>query len=158
MQALLDRFDRFTAIARRNPMAWPALMVVLGGGALLAALVIEPRPDQFSYLFGLRFGGECGFLEATQKPCPSCGMTRSWLWLARGDVVRAFQYNAAGALLLIGLVTMAGLGVLRLITRDPNRARVPMSLLSGVVMAWMLGPYLAVWILRMFGYFPMPGA
>jgi hypothetical protein len=123
---------------------------------VLAALVVQPGPDEWSYLFGRQLGGPCGFQEVTELACPSCGMTRSWLWLVRGDLYKAFTYNAAGALLLMGLMLMGVLGAIRLATRDPAKLRIPFKVLSTVVIVWMVGPYLSFWIARMFGLYPLP--
>ena len=156
MQRLAAMVDQVADLPRRSPWAWPILMVLIGFGALAAALIMTPGNDEWSYLFGRRFGGECGFVQATGAVCPSCGMTRSWVWLARGDVLRAFGYNAAGALLLLGLVGMGALGAVRLVTRDPSRFKVPFSWVSSAVIVWMIGPYLMLWVARLLGWNPLP--
>lgn len=49
----------------------------------------------------------CGYLVATGKPCPSCGMTTSFALLAHGDVSASLSANWVGTLLaLAGLVTL----------------------------------------------------
>lgn len=156
LQRIETVLDSVATFPRRSPYAWPVAMVVIGGLATLAALVMHPGPDEWTYFFHTRFGGPCGFQETTGLPCPSCGMTRSWVWLARGHVIKAFTYNAAGASLLIGLWVMGFLGAVRLITRDPRRWEVPFRLLSTAVMLWMLFPYLSLWIARLFGFNPLP--
>jgi len=156
----MERIEAFLGRVYELPLQHrllqPLLMALLGAGAVLAAVVVQPGPDEWSYLFGHRLGGPCGFQEVTGLACPSCGMTRSWLWLVRGDLGKAFAYNAAGALLLIGLIAAGLLGVLRLATRDPARLRIPFKVVSTVVIVWMIGPYLALWIARMFGLYPLP--
>lgn len=42
----------------------------------------------------------CGFYALTGLYCPGCGMTRSMYNITRGNIGRAFQYNA---LLVVGL-------------------------------------------------------
>ena len=133
-------------LARREPQL----------GAVAAAIAFEPHEDGWTYFMDHRFGGPCGFRDATGLPCPSCGMTRSWVWLVRGHVVEAFFYNPAGALLLVGLGVMGVIGAVRTFTRDPNRIQVPIRVLSSVVIAWMLVPYLGGWFLRLAGFNPLP--
>ena len=157
---MLDRLttfvERVTAWPARRPWVGPAAMMVVGFGALIAAWLVQPGAGEWSYLFGRRFGGECGFVEATGLACPSCGMTRSWVWLARGDVLKALSYNAAGAMLLLSLVGMGLLGAVRLLTRSPKRWALPFRWISAGVVMWLLGPYLALWLVRLVGYYPLP--
>ena len=62
-----------------------SVLMVLGGLMVLGvALALEPRPDEFTYLLGERFGGPCLFRELSGFACPQCGMTRSFVWAARG--------------------------------------------------------------------------
>lgn len=156
MESIQGTFERINELPRRHPLMWPALMALLGLGAVLASLVFYPGGDEWTYLLGMRFGGECGFMEATGLPCPSCGMTRSWVWMARGHVFQAFTYNAAGALLWLGLALTGLLGAVRLVTRNPDKWKVPMRVLSTLVIAWMIGPYLGLWFARMLGFNPLP--
>lgn len=152
MSQIESTLDQLASLPRRNPWVWPISQVVLGFGALGGALLFYPGAGgEWVYVFGYQFGGPCGFEEATGLGCPSCGMTRSWVHLARLHLVQAFTYNAAGALLLLGLVGSGVQGLVRLITRDPKKWRVPFNWVSSVVIAWMVGPYLGMWILRLLG-------
>jgi Protein of unknown function (DUF2752) len=45
----------------------------------------------------------CLFKEATGLPCPSCGATRSLLFLFHGQVVAAFMTNPLGPLLALSV-------------------------------------------------------
>ena len=47
---------------------------------------------------------QCQFALRTGLPCPSCGMTTSFAWLARGNLLAAFYVQPMGALL--GLLTI----------------------------------------------------
>lgn len=157
MNSRLDSMlDRVAAIPRVSRRGWSIVMMVAGLGAVAASFVFTPGDDNWTYFFGNRFGGPCGFREATSLPCPSCGMTRSWVWLVRGEVLDAFRYNAAGALLLIGLAAMGVIGAVRVVTGDPERLKVDVGKLSAIVVAWMIVPYLGGWILRMLGFNPLP--
>lgn len=153
IEALLDRV---AAWPRTSRASWSWVMMVAGLGAVAAAIVFEPGTDGWTYVFDTRFGGPCGFKDATGLPCPSCGMTRSWIWLVRGHVWDAFVYNAAGALLLIGLAVMGVIGTIRVVTRNPDRIKISVHALSATVVAWMLVPYLGGWIIRLLGFNPLP--
>jgi hypothetical protein len=43
----------------------------------------------------------CNFRMLTGMPCPSCGMTTSFAFLARGDVENSLRANAVGTLLAV---------------------------------------------------------
>ncbi len=45
----------------------------------------------------------CTFLEVTDLPCPSCGLTTSFAFTVRGDLVNGARANWVGVLLVIGL-------------------------------------------------------
>jgi len=44
----------------------------------------------FSFIFKR---SACLFLNLTGVPCPSCGMTRAYILLLRGDISQAFYYH-----------------------------------------------------------------
>lgn len=74
-------------------MFWAALL----GAALLLGWLIPVKvwaslPDL------------CWFHRLSGRPCPSCGLTRSWAALLHGDFEAAFHFHALGPLLLVGLV------------------------------------------------------
>lgn len=47
-----------------------------------------------SLLFSLIFKrSACLFLNLTGVPCPSCGMTRAYISLFRGNITQAFDYH-----------------------------------------------------------------
>jgi len=136
---------------------WPATLVAIGALAFGVSLLFAPGPDEFTYVFGHRFGETCGFLTATGLPCPQCGMTRSWVHAARLDVVRSFFYNPAGATLFWWLIAGGAVGAVRLITRNPEALRVPHKLLAGWAIAWLVVIYALGWVSRAYlGINPLP--
>ena len=53
-----------------------------------------------------RILGPCGFQQRYHLPCPTCGMTHAAITFAKGEILRAFTIQPAGALLctLLGVV------------------------------------------------------
>jgi hypothetical protein len=115
------------------------LALLLFAGALLAVGLVpvdgwEALPDV------------CLFHRLTALPCPTCGLTRSWAALLRGQLGTSLRFHALGlpSLVAIGMV----LGVERL---RPRGWRIPRSLIILGAVAWTgygLG--------RMFSCFPGP--
>ena len=56
------------------------------------------------WLFGRQLHWGCWFKEHYGFPCPTCGMTRSVILTLHGDFHNAFLLNAAGPLLIAGLI------------------------------------------------------
>lgn len=135
---------------------WPAFLVLMGAGAVTVSALVTPGEGELLYLFGSRFGNECGFMQATGLPCASCGMTRSWVWLVRGHLWRAWTYSPGGASLLLWLILASGLGLARLVTRKPKLLQLDYRLLAGWVLVWMVGLNLGAWLLRLLGVNPLP--
>jgi hypothetical protein len=77
------------------------LAVSLGCLAVLiiaASLKPDPRGVGTHHSSGL-FRGECQFLDRTGLPCPTCGMTTSFSWFARGNFVASFYVQPMGFVL-----------------------------------------------------------
>lgn len=134
----------------KNPAwwAWPAAMAAMGAAVLGISLVFGPGSGEHVDLWGHPWGEACGFYVHTGHPCPQCGMTRSWIWAARGHLWGSFLYNPAGAAMFWWLVLAGALGALRLITRKPNLVRVPANALLGWTLVWMVALYLLPWLGR----------
>ncbi|GAB18599.1 hypothetical protein GOEFS_059_00330 [Gordonia effusa NBRC 100432] len=53
----------------------------------------------------------CPFREMTGWPCPACGLTRSFVMLAHGDVSQAFSFNFFGPIFfVVGVVAVVVAG------------------------------------------------
>ena len=46
----------------------------------------------------------CPFRVVTGIPCPTCGMTRSFMAIAQGDLAKAVSYNLFGPFLFLGFL------------------------------------------------------
>ncbi|HVR44617.1 MAG TPA: DUF2752 domain-containing protein [Thermoanaerobaculia bacterium] len=89
------------------------LVVVLAGGALLLAALglaaarargIDVLPDRSLCWSQLLLG----------RTCPGCGLTRSFITVAGGDLARAAAWNPIGPILFVSLALLVLLHALRL--------------------------------------------
>jgi hypothetical protein len=82
----------------RDQRTWPAAFVLIGGAWMVYTrlyFVLHPR--------GLTFDPSL-FMEVTGKPDPSCGLTRTFAWMWRGDVVHAVLVYPLGPILFAAMV------------------------------------------------------
>jgi hypothetical protein len=87
------------------------LLLVGGSLCLLSMLAIAGRltPDERGYGTHeqLLLMAPCGFMSWTGLACPTCGMTTSWSWLARGNLSAACQANPLGCALGVFSVVLS---------------------------------------------------
>lgn len=152
-QALLDKLAQL-----RFPWwTFSAFTLALALAVLAASWALVPGPDEFVYLrSGARFGDTCLFLVKTGLPCPQCGMTRSFVYAARLDLVTAFGYSPGGLGLFLWSQVAGLQGLLRLIRRDPRAFELPWQLVAGWALFWTVGLYLVPYVLRIAGINPLP--
>lgn len=74
-----------------------AVACVAGYGCIFWTYRFYPLASRKEY-------GLCMFKKITSIPCPSCGSTRSILFLLQGDIAQAFMMNPIGIFLLIIMV------------------------------------------------------
>ena len=81
---------------------WSRIFLAAFALALVVVLLIARRlePDHRGFGTHTQLGlSPCAFQAATGRPCPTCGMTTSFAWFARGELVRSWRANPAGSLL-----------------------------------------------------------
>jgi hypothetical protein len=78
-------------------------MVILCLGLLVVTLVLArlSTPGPSLRIAGVTLPSVCAFRNATGLPCPGCGLTRSWVELARGDLAASVARNRMGWLLML---------------------------------------------------------
>lgn len=129
-------------------LGWRGRLVALAVGAgCLAVLVLAAwlKPDPSGMSTHLQLGLQpCGFYQAFGIPCPSCGMTTSFAWFARGNIPASLYVQPMGTVLAVltvlgmwtGLYMAAtGTAVHRLLGRVPPRYYV-VPLLAAAIIAW----------------------
>jgi hypothetical protein len=95
-----NRFDR-----------WERFLLLAASVCLLALFIVARclPPSQSGMGTHQSLGlPPCGALVLWGVPCPSCGMTTSWAWFARGDFGRSWVTNPGGFLLAVYVAIMSG--------------------------------------------------
>ncbi|HET9626215.1 MAG TPA: DUF2752 domain-containing protein [Kofleriaceae bacterium] len=103
-------------------MKLPGRAIDLGLAAFVAAvlgasLALRPAGDQVAWPGGGALGLVCPFRRLFDLDCPFCGLTRSFVALAHGDVAAALRFHPAGpalfAALAVALVALVWVGARR---------------------------------------------
>jgi hypothetical protein len=115
-----------------------AAMLILAAAVLATALVLEVRGSAHvvAPIFSLPLPELCAWHRLTGTNCPGCGLTRSFIALADGDLPRAWAYNPAGVPLFAGLLAQFPYRLAQLVRLMTGRA------------AWRPAGFLiAIWVL-----------
>lgn len=101
----------------------PQRLVALGVSlACLAVLVtaVWITPSRAGVETHRQLGlAECQFLRTSGLPCPSCGMTTSFAWFARGNIVASLYVQPMGTLLATAAACAFWAGLYIAITGKP---------------------------------------
>ncbi len=88
---LLRWFDDTT----RAPGFGDRAVLAIAVAVVVLAFALRPGSDAVS-LLGWDVPVLCTFRRLTGLPCPGCGLTRSFVFLAHGQVADAFRTNLLG--------------------------------------------------------------
>jgi hypothetical protein len=118
---------------------------------LLIACALSPSTAGFGTHRQLGMA-ECGFLARTGLPCPACGMTTSFAWFARGNILASFYLQPMGMVLAVlcswcvwagGYIALTGRPLYRAFSIIPEKACL-IPLLSIALLAWGWKMYIHV--------------
>lgn len=79
-------------------------LAALAAAQLGASAWLVPMGDRVALPGGQSIGGLCWFRSVFEIDCPFCGMTRSFVALAHGDLSSALRFHPAGPLLFAAMV------------------------------------------------------
>jgi uncharacterized protein DUF2752 len=89
-----------SARIKRDWLFHLVLLAMCGGVLVLSAtLSVKNRTQVVLPGLGVALPELCLMRRASGLSCPGCGLTRSFISLAHGDVARAWSYNPSGPLL-----------------------------------------------------------
>jgi len=138
----------YCTIGGPRELAWRHRVIAVGLAVgcltmLVLAALINPSPE--GHGTHTRLGlAECAFLARTGLPCPSCGMTTSWAWFVRGNLVASAYVQPMGTVLAVVAVWcvwvaiyvgVTGKPVYRLLRVVPGRFYC-VPLVAWAIMAW----------------------
>jgi hypothetical protein len=123
-----------------------ALFAFPSWGVLGIARALQPSPNGFGTHRQLGLAS-CSMLAFTGWPCPMCGMTTTFAWMARGSVSEALRTQPFGIVLFLCTALVALLGAFDLLTGRGALGRlgsllqrvetkVATGLLGGMLLGW----------------------
>ena len=140
---------------------FPALAVLFGGAAILAAaLMFSPGADGWGEdgrwrLPPCSFKMITGWVLGRPLPCVTCGCTHAFAYAARGRFTDAFREQPAGAAaFFVMLATMAGAGWTLAGGSPPARLRRWQKIALGIAVGALL---LGAWVWKLWEAFHTGG-
>jgi hypothetical protein len=115
--------ERMPAAARvpQDHRDWHLGMLLLTATIIVLSVILQVRADQRVVVSGistLPIPETCGMQIMFNRDCPGCGLTRSFIHLAKGDWERSLAVHRFGWLLALGLLLQIPYRVLAL--RHPS--------------------------------------
>lgn len=130
-----------SGVARRQPEHRIALVgAALCAGALVTAVLMPTAAAAEGPVL-------CPFRLVTGLPCPGCGLTRSWVALAHGQVGEAFAYNWFGPVSFVAAALFTLVTVAALVRRRPPR--LPARLMRPVLLYAVAGAWIGYGVVRL---------
>jgi hypothetical protein len=131
----------------------PLLHVVLFGlSAFVLGLssVLEIRSDERVVLPVARIPipGVCTYKQLFGADCPGCGLTRCFISLAHGQMVRAWRFNPAGVYLFGMVVVQIPYRALQLWRLQRGRPEIRLGRVTVFAMGVLVIALLVQWIVR----------
>lgn len=93
--------------------------VALVTAQLAASAWLAPDGDRVVVPGGGALDGLCWFRAAFHVGCPLCGMTRSFVALAHGDLAASLGFHPAGPLLFAAMLVFVAAAVVALVRSRP---------------------------------------
>ena len=87
---------------KRNFLPNLAIFIITFGILLTCFVITPPKNDNpYIQLGNIPLPGFCTFRSLTGIPCPGCGLFRSMVTAAHGDVAKSLEYHRLGLLTLV---------------------------------------------------------
>jgi hypothetical protein len=79
------------------------VILIICSGIIAAALIITPTKTESPYLKigSIPLPDTCIFHNLTGLPCPGCGLSRSIVAAAHGEIINSFSHHRLGLLTLV---------------------------------------------------------
>jgi hypothetical protein len=132
---------------------WTLLIFSLA--ALALSLLLQTAGEQRVSvpLVNVQLPEICTYKRVVGRDCPGCGLTRSFISLAHGDVKRAWQFNPAGVLLFLVVISQVPYRAMQLWRLRTGRDEFKVPWLTRIVLGSLFAALLLQWLLRLIGAF-----
>lgn len=130
MSSLVQEQITLHASGAAAPSARPArrrldaAIALAGAMVLMAGVLLRVDGDHVTWPGGAALGGTCWSRELLGLACPMCGMTRSVIALAHGELGASLGFHPGGALVVLMLIgSMLGAALAAITGRRPISSR-----------------------------------
>ncbi|MEM7479467.1 MAG: DUF2752 domain-containing protein [Planctomycetota bacterium] len=147
-----DEVAASNLVEAENFLTWRIRILSAFAGSIVLTLLVIARmltPSSSGIGTHQQLGlPPCSSIMLLQMPCPACGMTTSWAYILRGQIIASFETNSGGAMLaIIGLVYVPASCYFFFIGKGTRREWFSLYLAIALVAA--IGCATLQWIFRM---------
>jgi len=133
------------------PLHW-ALLAISAAVLLLALVLRVHGEDRVAVPLGVGTLPEvCSYKLLFDSDCPGCGLTRCFISLAHGNVVRAWKFNPAGVYLFLVVLFQVPYRSLQLWRMRRGQRELNLGRLSGIALGVLVAALLIQWAVRLLG-------
>ena len=138
-----------SAVTKPDPLFhWVLLLMAIG--VLVGAVMLKVRGTEQVVLplVEIPLPDVCTYKRLVGAECPGCGLTRCFISVAHGDVVRAWSFNPAGVFLFVVVVAQIPYRSLQVYRLQRGQAEIRLRRLA-LLTVWLLVVSLFLqWIVR----------
>lgn len=135
-----------------------ACVLLLSMAAIVGAFALEPAPDE-SLVLPLDFVGvrlqlpeTCASRRILGVSCPGCGLTRSFVLMARGEWKPAMRANAMGPILFCLCCLQFPYRIVRCLGWAESYRKHPAANTGHAVLTWgICGGLIVTWLIALVG-------
>ncbi|MFV1967569.1 MAG: DUF2752 domain-containing protein [Pirellulaceae bacterium] len=142
--------DRVVVRAYRGDVHLHWVLLVLAASVLVVSLVLHVRGERRVVIpiVDVTLPGVCSYRQLLGIDCPGCGLTRCFISMAHGDIVRAWHYNPAGIYLFLVVLFQIPYRGFQLRRLRLGQHEYDMGWLAGVALGLLMVALLAQWVAR----------
>jgi hypothetical protein len=125
-------------------------LLIASSLVILASFILHVQETQRVALPGLErsLPGICAFRRITGQPCPGCGLTRSFVSIAHGDLLAAWHFNPAGPLIFLIVAAQIPYRAIQLWRIRRGRPQWQVTTFAYYVVWMMVAALFGQWVLK----------
>jgi hypothetical protein len=113
-----------TKASKYDVMILVVLLIII---AATFTFNVKSNTSYIPFLKGFQIPKSCFILTVTGYPCPTCGMTRSFISIGHGEFAKALRYNFGGIFAYVLCLMEIGYLGLKIASKGTSKWLIPMG-------------------------------